>query len=279
MKTTLLIIAVVFAALARVPAAPRAQGGVEHFSKDGLSFDYPTGWTVEDRSNPQTQRLVLARAGGAAFVEVVAPRAEAATAAEGKAAEKSLWESSVAGLVRRLDGAKVPSEHEHLCPPYGERPGSGVKLSGRFEGRPGKAEVYEMYADGRYVNVAFFRPEREESAATPAWKTVLETLKAEGAKEGGVKRVIGAVVNGKAVSKPQPAYPQDAKAAGAAGAVTVKIVVDEKGDVIAAQAVSGDPLLHYAAEAAARHAKYTPTTICGHPVKVSGSITYTFMLR
>jgi protein TonB len=90
--------------------------------------------------------------------------------------------------------------------------------------------------------------------------------------------VVGVVVNGKALSKPQPAYPREARASGASGAVTVKTLVDERGEVISAQAVSGDPLLREAAEAAARRARYTPTTICGRPVKVAGAITYTFIL-
>src|SRR5207248_5164187 len=49
--------------------------------------------------------------------------------------------------------------------------------------------------------------------------------------------VSGGILNGKAVSKPEPAYPPIAKAARAQGTVTVQIVVDEDGDVISAQAV------------------------------------------
>ena len=50
--------------------------------------------------------------------------------------------------------------------------------------------------------------------------------------------VSGGVLNGKAISKPQPAYPPIAKAARASGTVTVQIVVDESGRVISAAAVS-----------------------------------------
>ena len=151
-------------------------------------------------------------------------------------------------------------------------------LSGRLEGRPGKGEVYAMIADGRYLNVAFFRTDREESVATAAWKMVLETLKADGAKKGGKRRVMGLIVESKALSKPQPAYPPEAKAAGITGPVTVEILVDEKGDVVSAQAITGHPLLRPAGEEAARRAKFTPTALCGQPVKVSGVITYNFVL-
>ena len=91
--------------------------------------------------------------------------------------------------------------------------------------------------------------------------------------------ISGGVLNGKAISKPQPPYPAIARAARAQGTVTVQIVVDEGGRVISATAVSGHPLLQQAAVAAARSARFTPTLLSGQPVKVSGVITYNFVLQ
>ncbi|MCA1616689.1 MAG: TonB family protein [Acidobacteria bacterium] len=88
--------------------------------------------------------------------------------------------------------------------------------------------------------------------------------------------ISGGVINGKAVSKPAPAYPAVARAARAAGVVTVEVVVDEKGRVASARAVSGHPLLRASAEAAARQARFSPTLLSGHPVKVRGVLTYNF---
>jgi len=93
------------------------------------------------------------------------------------------------------------------------------------------------------------------------------------------KIVSGGVLNGKAVAKPVPAYPPVAKAARADGTVTVQILVDEEGYVIAATPVSGHPLLQRPAALAARQARFTPTLLEGQPVKVSGVITYNFVLQ
>jgi TonB family protein len=90
--------------------------------------------------------------------------------------------------------------------------------------------------------------------------------------------ISGGVLNGKAISKPQPAYPPIAKAARAAGVVTVQITVDESGRVVSASAVSGHPLLQQAAVTAAREARFSPTLLSGQPVKVSGVLTYNFVL-
>jgi TonB family protein len=87
------------------------------------------------------------------------------------------------------------------------------------------------------------------------------------------------VINGQAISLPQPAYPKSARGGGASGPVVVQIIVDEQGVVTSARAVSGDRLLYEAAESAARQARFKPTLVSGHPAKVIGTMTYSFQLR
>jgi TonB family protein len=93
------------------------------------------------------------------------------------------------------------------------------------------------------------------------------------------KTISGGVLNGKAISKPQPAYPAIARAAKASGTVTVQVLVDESGKVVSAHAVSGHPLLQQSAVSAARQARFSPTLLSGQPVKVSGVITYNFVAQ
>ena len=82
----------------------------------------------------------------------------------------------------------------------------------------------------------------------------------------------------KAIELPKPAYPAVARAAKATGTVTVKVLLDEDGKVMAAQAESGHPLLRAAAVAAARQARFPQTFLQGKPVKIVGIITYNFKL-
>ncbi|MFL6334055.1 MAG: TonB family protein [Pyrinomonadaceae bacterium] len=98
--------------------------------------------------------------------------------------------------------------------------------------------------------------------------------------EPGAKKTTlpGGVLNSKALSKPSPAYPVKAYNAHATGTVAVRVVVDETGKVVEAEAVSGSLLLREAAAAAARQARFAPTRLAGEPVKVSGILTYNFAL-
>lgn len=90
--------------------------------------------------------------------------------------------------------------------------------------------------------------------------------------------IAGGVLNGYAISKPAPAYPEEAKRERAQGTVVVHITVDETGRVIDAAAICGHPLLYEASVRAARQARFTPTLLSGVPVKVTGTITYNYNL-
>ena len=84
------------------------------------------------------------------------------------------------------------------------------------------------------------------------------------------KIVRGGVINGKAVELVKPKFPAAARAVRASGAVNVQVTIDEQGNVIAAEAVSGHPLLRAASVEAARASRFSPTTLSGQPVKVIG---------
>lgn len=95
----------------------------------------------------------------------------------------------------------------------------------------------------------------------------------------GSETISHGVLNGFALYKPQPVYPAIAKSAGASGLVTVRVLVDEQGKVIAAQAVSGNPLLRATAVQAARGTLFPPERLRGKAVKVTGVLTYNFGLK
>jgi protein TonB len=91
--------------------------------------------------------------------------------------------------------------------------------------------------------------------------------------------ISGGVLNGKAVHLVQPPYPPIARSAHASGQVVVQVLIDENGNVVAAHATSGHPLLQAAAVNAARSSKFTPTKLSGQPVKVNGVIIYNFLAQ
>ncbi|HEU4711335.1 MAG TPA: TonB family protein [Pyrinomonadaceae bacterium] len=93
-----------------------------------------------------------------------------------------------------------------------------------------------------------------------------------------LKPISGGVLNGTALSLPQPIYPEAAKRMRTAGMVAVEVILDETGKVVSATATTGPTILRDAAVQAALKARFSPTKLSGQPVKVSGVINYKFAL-
>lgn len=87
--------------------------------------------------------------------------------------------------------------------------------------------------------------------------------------------ILGGVLNDLATNLPLPDAAA-AKAANESGTVTVEVVVNEKGVVVASSVVSGPQPLWRAAGEAARQARFDPPLHNGKPVKIAGVLTYEF---
>jgi TonB family protein len=94
-------------------------------------------------------------------------------------------------------------------------------------------------------------------------------------QEGPIK-VGGNVKEPRLVTRIIPDYPLVAKQAGIQGDVVVKTTIDEKGNVVNMQIVSGPALLRGAALAALRRWKYEPSTLNGQPISIQMLVTIKF---
>ncbi len=92
-----------------------------------------------------------------------------------------------------------------------------------------------------------------------------------------VIKVAEDVMRNAAMDLPQPEYPVGALPA-TNGRVEVQLLVDEKGQVTNARAMSGNSLLRPAAEAAALKARFSPAKLSADAAIVFGTITYDFTL-
>jgi len=98
-----------------------------------------------------------------------------------------------------------------------------------------------------------------------------------GAEGSGVAKPVDAGdLNAKAVSLPKPTLSEEAKRVKATGKVSVRVLVDENGKVVSAQALNNVAVLREAAEAAARQAIFKPLVVDGITVRSSGILTYDF---
>jgi protein TonB len=92
-------------------------------------------------------------------------------------------------------------------------------------------------------------------------------------------KIGGAVQAHKLISKVDPVYPEQARAAGIEGEVQVDVIIGEDGHVQSADPKDGNPLLATAAVDAVKQWIYGPTYLNGYPVSVSTTVTVPFKLQ
>jgi len=149
-----------------------------------------------------------------------------------------------------------------------------VKYSDFIVGR-GKVTITE-------VGVAppeSLRPEAKNPEAKPQPSPTSPARIETPAQPDEVEPWEGGILNSKALQLPEPKYPAEAKSSHAFGDVQVKILVDETGKVISAEAEFGPESLRQAAVDAAKLARFKPVIVNGVPVKVSGILTYNFVAQ
>jgi len=284
-------------AISSTLSLPWQSAGNDHFTKPGIAFDYPADWKVTDQSADRGDSILLASFGKTQSITVLTesiPLKGSCDLDNGSATIRSSWLETTK--------AKIQAAKETPGKPITTRLGDGeiegTQISGRINSQPITAEIYSVRRSLILIGLIYVHLENDHSSE-PAWDVLRRTLvispaplmvrgvatnpQASVSEAGGDsgsgadgERIPGSV-NGKVVHLVQPQYPTVARRAHASGTVGVQVLIDEAGDVIAAHAISGHPLLQAAGVAAARASKFSPTKLCGEAVRVAGVIQYNFV--
>jgi len=119
----------------------------------------------------------------------------------------------------------------------------------------------------------------EKPAAPPTTSRPAQTTPNTVTSSDEIEPRDAGILNSRAIDLPKPVYPAEAKKIHAAGQVQVKVSLDEKGNVISAEALFGPDVLQAAAVEAAKRAKFNPTVVNGVAIRVFGIIMYDFVAQ
>ncbi len=268
--------------------SPAAAGPTKHFEKDGVTFDYPANWALTETDAEDAQTVSVTSKAGAARVMV------GVTTVHGcdfQSENKKIEDALIKNLAVEIKAGKTQSTSP-VSTQVGTTDVQGTRLVGINNGRL-TGEVYSFRMNWRFISLVYVRDDKDKRASE-AWDTIRTSLRVEPRAIGvtaidpaqsnsapltSAPSIRAGVLNGRALSLPHPSYPAIARAAHISGTVTVQVVIDESGAVSSAHAIDGHPLLQGTCVDAARRAQFTPTKLCGEPVKVTGVITYNFVAR
>jgi TonB family protein len=259
---------------------------LNRFAAKWISFDYPSGYSVTEESTPGAHHFVIKRKGSSVQLTIVVTQ-RLVLRNELPAAIENFTELLLKQVAVTLGSGKSSPERTSFLTQIGTKQAEGIRLRSTRKGTKA-GEVIWVRWNLRLIGLVFVRADADESVGSELWQTVSSSLRVEapvitamaaGAEPTASGKLEGGVINGKALALPQPAYPALARAAHVSGTVMVQVLIDEQGNVSAAHAVDGHPLLQSVCVAAAREAKFSPTLLEGEPVKVTGVIQYNFVPR
>jgi hypothetical protein len=147
------------------------------FTKDGLSFNYPNGWTLHDDTNSDAQQLTLARANNDVQIRVFAHKGRV-SAEKFPDAKKAFIDPYIASTNKQFVAMGAKPEQSADSTEIGGQKAEGVKLAANL-GEPGAAKIYWALVGQRVVILTIFGPDREIKQFTPAWDMIRTTLQVE----------------------------------------------------------------------------------------------------
>lgn len=223
-------------------------------------------------NSPYSQELVKEMQASGVLVETMFRRVTEQVSARTNGKQEPWFSANVKGDFyfngTRTDGQTTSAENSTVGAGNSKLDPAAIELSYwesiKNSSDPADYEDYlRKYPNGQFSDLARRRATRSSEQR-------------EGKSTSQSEPLSSGVLNGKAISLPPPSYPPIARAVRASGQVEVKVTIDEQGNVISAQAISGHSLLQAAAVAAAYQAKFKPILVSGTPVKVTGIIIYNF---
>jgi hypothetical protein len=173
-KLFAIMLACGLSALAQTP------GNTKHFAKDGLVFDYPDGWTIEDHSSTDAQQLTLVSPDSGAQIILFVHRGHT-TAEKLPEAKKAFIDPYLDSTFKSFEQMGAKPERSDASIEIAGAKADGVRIRAVLD-EPGEAGTYWSIIGNRVVVLTFFGPDKALKQATPAWDAVRSSLHIEGVK-------------------------------------------------------------------------------------------------
>ena len=161
-----------------VGVSAQTAGTDKQYVKDGVTFDYPAGWTLTDDSNKDAQQLAMARANNDVQIRVFVHRGRV-TPEKLPDAKKAFIDPYIAGMGKQFVamGAKPTEAPDNSD--IGGIKADGVVITANLGGEAGAAKIYWAIVGSRVVVLTYFGPDKELKQFATAWDLVRNSIKVE----------------------------------------------------------------------------------------------------
>jgi hypothetical protein len=154
----------------------------KQFSKDGLSFNYSSGWAFNDTSNADAQQMTFGRTDSEVQIVVFVFRQRLTTPERLAEAKKVLVDKYVVSTTKSFQQEDPKATSAPTTSEIGGVASEGVKIRASLGGVPGSAEIEWAVVGERLVVLTLLGPDKAVQKATPVWDLVRTSMKIEPAQ-------------------------------------------------------------------------------------------------
>ena len=151
----------------------------QSFAKDGLSFDYPAGWTLQDESNGDLQQLTLSRADADAQIRVLVHRGKIKQE-KWPDARKAIIDPYIASIASQFVSMGATPKQSPDSAEIGGVKAEGTNMTASIGGEPGAARIYWALLGQRVTVLTYNGPDRDLTRFMSAWDLVRTSIKISG---------------------------------------------------------------------------------------------------
>ena len=145
-------------------------------TKNGLSFDYPSDWTMQDESSGDAQQFSLSKANSDVQIKVFVHKGRIMTEKLPEA-KKAFIDPYLAATEKQFVTMGANPEQAPDTSEIGGIKADGVKISASLGGETGAAKIYWALVGQRVVVLTLFGPDKQLKQLAPAWDLVRNSLK------------------------------------------------------------------------------------------------------
>jgi hypothetical protein len=164
-------------AFAQSPVAPTAPS-LKHYAEKGLSFDYPAGIELDDRSTASGQHLVI-QSKDRAQIMILSRHEQITTAEQLAAARHEIVDGFIETMWQQIHEQDPNVARAAVQIEVAGAQAAGVRLRAVLNNEPGNAEIYSLQLGSRLVVLSLIGTDREIAAGAPAWLAIRRSLKIE----------------------------------------------------------------------------------------------------
>ena len=164
-----------------VVASAQTPTEVQNFSKAGVSFNYPKGWTLQEVPNDDAQDLVLSRANNDLQIKVFIHKGRI-TPEKLPSAKKAFIDPYIQANIQQFEQMNAMPKASPDTSEIGGVKADGVNITASLGGETGAAKIYWAILGQRVVVLTLFGPDRDLKQFASAWDLVRTSMKIEESK-------------------------------------------------------------------------------------------------